>query len=207
MQRGSAMTRVPYDSELQPMAEWFMATYGPTMPAHVAPDGAAALRTAAPCARAGRASSPVTASPRAPFEVPGDETGPASEITIFSPESVAAGRGVFYIHGGGMVMGHRFDDAEFHIGWAEELQVPVITVGYRLAPENPFPAATDDVRRAWLWVVEHATELGIDPSGLILTGAQRRRSVGGWTRPVSTGREVQTASGRWPDCAHARRSE
>lgn len=146
-----------------------MATYGPTMPAHVVPmarslfeqqRGAGGLDELI----AGRQISART------FDVPGDETAPASEITIFSPESIAAGRGVFYIHGGGMVLGHRLDDAEFLIGWAEEFQVPVITVDYRLAPENPFPAATDDVRRAWLWVIEHATELGVDPSGLILAG-------------------------------------
>ena len=140
------------------------------MPAHVAADGALGFRAAAPRARAGRALAGHRVSART-FEVPGDETGPASEITLFSPESVAAGRGVFYIHGGGMVMGHRLDDADDHIALVEQLQVPVIAVSYRLAPEDPFPAAADDVQRAWLWVVEHATELGVDPSGLILMGA------------------------------------
>jgi acetyl esterase/lipase len=162
------MTRVPYDAELQPTADWFMATYGPTMPAEVVPMARSMFEQQRPAGLdeviAGRKISART------FEVPGDETGPASEITIFSPESIAVGRSVFYVHGGGMVLGHRLDDAALLIGWADLLQVPVITIDYRLAPENPSPAATDDVRRTWLWVVEHAAELGVDPAGLLLAG-------------------------------------
>ncbi|SEH65424.1 Acetyl esterase/lipase [Leifsonia sp. CL147] len=147
-----------------------MATYGPTMPAEVVPMARAAFEQQ----RLARgldelvAGRPVSVTN---VEVPGDETGPASEITIFSPESTSKRNAVFYIHGGGMVMGHRLDGAEEFITMAEQLQVPVIAVAYRLAPENPFPAAADDVRRTWLWVVEHAAELGVDADGLLLVGA------------------------------------
>jgi acetyl esterase/lipase len=151
------------------MAEWFMATYGPSMPADVVP----MAREAFEQQRIARGLDEFLAGRHVSMhtrEVPGDETGPESSITIFSPESTAAGCGVFYIHGGGMVMGHRLDDPDFLITLAEQLQVPVFTVDYRLAPENPFPAAANDIRRAWLWVVEHAPEFGIDPSSLILVG-------------------------------------
>lgn len=145
-----------------------MATYGPTMPSHVLPIARAAFAQEVRGLDelvAGRQVSART------LEVPGDETGPASSVTVFSPESIAEGCAVFYIHGGGMVMGHRLGGAEDLVSLAEQLQVPVITVDYRLAPENPFPAAADDVRRTWLWVVEQAAELGFDPSRLILLGA------------------------------------
>src|SRR6478752_4115826 len=125
MQRRDAMTRVPYDSEVQPLADWFMATYGPTMPARVLPMARAAFEQQ----RLARGLDEHLAGHRVSartFEVPGDETGPASEVTVFSPEPVAAGRGVFYIHGGGMVMGHRLDNADDHIALVEQLQVPVI---------------------------------------------------------------------------------
>lgn len=162
------MTRVPYDPELQPTADWFMATYGPSMPAQAVPIARAAFAQEVPQLDelvAGRRVSARTC------EVPGDETGPASSLTIFSPESNPAGYGLFFVHGGGMVMGHRLAGAEDLVTLAEQLQVPVITVDYRLSPENPFPAAADDVRRAWLWVVENAAELGVDPGNLILMGA------------------------------------
>lgn len=161
------MTRVPYDPELQPTAEEFMATYGPSMPAEVVPIARAMFGQRVPGLDELVAGRQVSANT---IEVPGDETGPASAMTIFSPESIAAGCGVFYIHGGGMVMGHRLGGADDLVNLAEQLQVPVFTVDYRLSPEDPYPAAVNDVRRIWLWVVEHAAEFGVDPSRLILMG-------------------------------------
>uniref|UniRef100_A0AAU1TZ56 Alpha/beta hydrolase n=1 Tax=Streptomyces sp. NBC_00119 TaxID=2975659 RepID=A0AAU1TZ56_9ACTN len=161
------MTRVPYDAELQSAAEQFMETYGPTMPAHVVPFARSLFEQQVPGLDELVAGRQVAART---VNVPGDESGPASAVTIFSPESPAAGGGVFYIHGGGMVMGHRLGGADELVALVEQLQVPVITVDYRLAPEDPYPAAANDVRRTWLWVVEHAAELGVDPSSLILMG-------------------------------------
>lgn len=42
--------------------------------------------------------------------------------------------------------------------------------GYRLAPKHPWPAQADDTRRAFAWVREHAAELGIDTSRIVLMG-------------------------------------
>lgn len=51
----------------------------------------------------------------------------------------------------------------------------VAAVGYRLAPRHPFPAAHDDVLAAITWLQEHAGELGLDPTRVVLLG----RSAGG----------------------------
>lgn len=42
--------------------------------------------------------------------------------------------------------------------------------GYRLAPKHPWPAQSEDTRRAFAWVRDHAAELGIDVSRIVLMG-------------------------------------
>lgn len=69
-----------------------------------------------------------------------------------------------FFHGGGFSLG----DIETHDGPCRLLcaraGVHVLSVAYRLAPEHPFPAAIEDGEAAFLWALEHATELGADPS-------------------------------------------
>lgn len=47
----------------------------------------------------------------------------------------------------------------------------VAAVGYRLAPEHPFPAALDDCLAATRWLADHAGELGLDAERLAIGGA------------------------------------
>ncbi len=68
-----------------------------------------------------------------------------------------------HIHGGAMMLGSpRMNDLG-NAGYSERLGFAVVSVDYRLAPEHPFPAGSDDCLAVAGWLVEHAgTELGSD---------------------------------------------
>jgi acetyl esterase/lipase len=88
---------------------------------------------------------------------------------------------VLWIHGGGWVL-YDVDtyDASCR-GVANKTGAIVISPEYRRAPENPFPAAYDDVLATYRWAREEATRLGGDPARIGIGG----ESVGG-TMAVAT---------------------
>jgi len=89
--------------------------------------------------------------------------GPAGDITLrqFISDSPT---GVYYhIHGGGWMIG----SADGQDTWLEDLanscNLAVVSVEYRLAPEDPYPAGPDDCEAAATWLVENArAEYGSD---------------------------------------------
>jgi len=75
-----------------------------------------------------------------------------------------------YLHGGGFVLG-TLDGADelcraitAGSGWT------VVSLDYRLAPENPYPAALEDCLDAYAWLTRTASELGIDPGRIAIGG-------------------------------------
>jgi acetyl esterase len=98
--------------------------------------------------------------------------GPGGDLPLrlYRP---AAGRPLptlLYFFGGGWVLG-TIDTAD---GVARSLAnsagALVAVVGYRLAPEHPFPAAVEDCYAAVRWVAGHAAEIGADPARLAVGG-------------------------------------
>jgi acetyl esterase/lipase len=82
---------------------------------------------------------------------------------------------LFWIHGGGMVIGNRYmDDAQL-IDWCRCLGCVCVSVEYRLAPEAPYPAPLDDCEAGLRFLVDHAEELRIAPQRIGIGG----RSAGG----------------------------
>ncbi|MFD9484358.1 alpha/beta hydrolase [Streptomyces sp. NPDC059991] len=75
-------------------------------------------------------------------------------VRVFVPDHVD---GVYlHIHGGGWVFGSADGQDERLWRLAEQARLAVVSVGYRLAPEHPFPAGPDDCEAAARWLVEHA---------------------------------------------------
>lgn len=99
-------------------------------------------------------------------------TGPMAARLYVPTERL--GRGpvptMLYLHGGGWMYG----DLESHDPacrfLAERAGVQLLAVDYRLAPEHPYPAAVQDCRSAYRWLVEHADHLGADPARLAVGG-------------------------------------
>jgi len=77
---------------------------------------------------------------------------------------------VFYMHGGGYVIGDRTMDSARLDSWASRLGCVVVSVEYRSAPEHPYPAALDDCYAALQWVARNADELGVDPEAIGIAG-------------------------------------
>lgn len=70
------------------------------------------------------------------------------------PDSSPADRALLYLHGGGFVYGQTLPHLQMGAYLAQKIGVRVLMVDYRLAPDNPFPAALDDCVTAYRWLRE-----------------------------------------------------
>ncbi|MFE2634626.1 alpha/beta hydrolase [Streptomyces scopuliridis] len=101
--------------------------------------------------------------------------GPSGEPDISLLICRPAGAGtalpaLYHIHGGGMILGDNRSGLASLLDWARELNLVVVSVEYRPAPEHPHPAPVEDAYAGLLWTSEHAGELGIDPGRIIVAG-------------------------------------
>ena len=97
--------------------------------------------------------------------------GSMVELYHFDPNPGTTGRAALYhIHGGGMVLGTAKDMQFGPSSMAAALQIPVISVEYRLAPETPFPGPQQDCLDGLAWLAANAVELGIDPARIAIVG-------------------------------------
>jgi acetyl esterase len=102
--------------------------------------------------------------------------GPAGEIParIYTPKTLRQANGLspalVFFHGGGWVIGDLDSHDVVCRALADEGQLIVVSVDYRLAPEHKFPAAVDDAIAATAWVASHAPQLGIDAAKISVGG-------------------------------------
>lgn len=162
------LTPVPFDPEVAAVAE--AATTQPPM----------TLESV--LASRGQTGSPfpdvaelIAALPlvRRELRIPGPAGAPELEITVLTPDDLRAGEALpvlYNVHGGGMIVGHRsWEDARL-VDLHTRHRVVTVNVEYRLAPEDPFPAGAEDVYAGYLWVREHAAELGGDAERIVVMG-------------------------------------
>jgi acetyl esterase/lipase len=73
---------------------------------------------------------------------------------------------ILYFHGGVYVIGSADSSVPLAADLARRTNAKVISVDYRLAPENPYPAAVEDARAAY----EGLLSQGVDPSNIAVSG-------------------------------------
>ena len=99
--------------------------------------------------------------------------GPAGTINARmydKRENRAAGPVMVFYHGGGFVIGSLHTYEPYCAEVARLLDLPVISIDYRLSPEYPFPAPAEDCEAATRWIASSPAEIGLKVTGLITSG-------------------------------------
>ena len=92
-------------------------------------------------------------------------------VRIYRPASIESAQPpVLYIHGGGWVTGGLESCHWLCAELSSRLATVVLSVDYRLAPEDRFPAALEDCQDALAYLAEHGPELGVDGSRVVVGG-------------------------------------
>ena len=99
--------------------------------------------------------------------------GPAGEIPLRlydAREERGPGPLMLFLHGGGFVLGDLDTHEPFCAEMARRLDLPVLAVDYRLAPEHPFPTGAEDCIAAARWAAASRDALGRQVTGLVPCG-------------------------------------
>ncbi len=83
------------------------------------------------------------------------------KLRTYTPAGDRTRAALLYIHGGGMMIGSPAMDDVLLATIASELDIVIVSPDYKLAPENPYPAAVDDCHNAWNWLQSNLSELQI----------------------------------------------
>ncbi|MFJ2782190.1 alpha/beta hydrolase fold domain-containing protein [Kitasatospora sp. NPDC087315] len=111
------------------------------------------------------------------LRVPGTSGGQDVTLVSARPAGIAGPLPLlYYMHGGGMVMGNAWSVLpQLLHEWSLTLELAVISVEYRLAPQAQYPGPLEDCYAGFVWAAAHAAELGIDADRTIVGG----KSAGG----------------------------
>lgn len=124
----------------------------------------------------------MTAAMRDAADAPVGELAVIRDITIPGPagtipariydkrEKRDAGPVMVFYHGGGFIIGSLYTYEPYCAEIARLLDLPVISIDYRLAPEHLFPAAAEDCEAATRWVASNPPELGLEVTGIVTSG-------------------------------------
>ncbi|GHC79910.1 esterase [Nocardiopsis terrae] len=165
----SPQPRPPFDPELAAA----LAVLGEQVPSSITPEMIPVLRAEG----AKRAPAPDEDLTGGAF-VEEEHTARGADGTevpllVWRPKQATGATGTLYwIHGGGMVAGtHRGREIPGLLEYARELDLALVSVDYRLAPEHPHPAPVEDCYTGLVWWTANAAGFGADPDRLVVGGS------------------------------------
>lgn len=104
--------------------------------------------------------------------VPGLDGTADVPVRIYRPDGAGGALpALVWLHGGGFVLGDLELDDLMLRQLCKDTGLAVVNVGYRLAPEHPYPAAVEDTYATLLWAGGQADALGFDPARIAVGGA------------------------------------
>ena len=117
----------------------------------------------------------IPANPRVAHEdisIAGPDGAPEITVRVYRPVDASGPLpGIYYIHGGGMVLGELDDENPAAELLCEQVGAVVVSVKYRLAPEDPYPAAVEDCYAGLEGLSKNGAEVGGDAQRLAIYGA------------------------------------
>jgi acetyl esterase/lipase len=166
----------PFDAELAEA----LAALGDLSKERLTPENLAAQRERDAASRPRPTAAQLRADGRFIVEdlsVPGPPGSPNIRLVHARPADATGPLPVlYYMHGGGMIMGNAWSVLPKILrDWSAPLGLAVVSVEYRLAPEARYPAPLHDCHAGLQWTADHADQLGIDDTRVIIGG----KSAGG----------------------------
>ena len=157
-----------FDPELKEFAAQF--------PAIAIEDPVAARAGLEAMTQAANAGVDISALDVEDLPIAGPAGAPPVTVRVYKPRRAAAPTAaLLYIHGGGFMVGSLDTEHASAALLARALGIVVVSVDYRLAPENPYPAGLEDCYAAWCWLHDNADRLGVDANRVAVFG----QSAGG----------------------------
>lgn len=122
-------------------------------------------------------------------------------VSVISRKGHATpGPAIYFMHGGGMVMGNRFAGAAPLIDWAIKHDAVCVTVEYRLAPEYPAPTPVEDCYAGLVWMAQNAAILKFDPARLVIFGGSGGGGLAAGTTLLARDRNGPALLGQLLQC-------
>ncbi|PVH26778.1 alpha/beta hydrolase [Sphingobacterium corticibacter] len=110
-------------------------------------------------------------------EIPSADGLHQIRVRTYSPKGKQNLPMLLYFHGGAFIYGtpEQYDFMFFQL--AMDTNLLIVSVDYRLAPENPFPAGMDDGYTALKWLANHGAEIGGDKDNIIIGGSSAGATI------------------------------